>query len=452
MCRGGESEPQSQVTQRQFDGKLVSAQQAAPQEQCSALPARALRARKSSHLSPPTWAAWLPKPSNQNVEVASTCSGSTSPSDLSCPWTMEAGYQQNVEVGLGDQSTTLPAEFTYDMINVNTDQQVVFVPMAVPVGEAYQFDLPFLVPMDPMENGVQLIPVENWADANSSGMYFSEPQASDCFVGQLEHAAGQAEFSMGPLTGKVWQLSKDSKGCRQVQDAFENAGCDEERTALASELVGHVWEALKCMNANHVLQKCITVLRPDVAQFVIDELTQHGGKGVVQAAKHRFGCRVLQRLLEHCSQEQISPMVEVLLNDAVDLSSHTYGHYVMMHLFEQCDQDVVSRLASTLQQHLPNMTADGYIGAVIGKALNHTNTKACVSLAAGLLQEHAHVVVMACSRWGYAAVKQALVLVSASEQDKACKELAHCSPKLRSSRYGRLVATFVVELQAKASA
>jgi mRNA-binding protein PUF3 len=237
-----------------------------------------------------------------------------------------------------------------------------------------------------------------------------------------------------------------------VQDAFENSGCDEERTALASELVGHVWEALKCMNANHVLQKCITTIRPSTAQFVIDELSQHGPKGVVQAAKHRFGCRVLQRLLEQCMEEQMSSMVEVLLNDAVDLASHTYGHYVMMHIFEQGGQDVVSRLASTLQQHLPDMVADGYIGAVIGKALNHTNNEACVSLAAGLLQEHAHMVSMACSRWGYVAIKQALQLVSTFEQDKACNEIAYCSSKLRSSRYGRLVATFVMELQAKASA
>lgn len=123
-----------------------------------------------------------------------------------------------------------------------------------------------------------------------------------------------------------------------------------------------------------------------------------------------------------------------------------------MHIFEQCGQGVVSRLASTLTQHLPNMAADGYIGAVIGKALNHTNNEACISLAAGLLQEHAHMVVMACSRWGYVAVKQALQLVSAFEQDKACSELAHCASKLRSSRYGRLVATFVAELQVNASA
>lgn len=472
MCRGGESKPQSEVIEQQFkarwkpdEGQFKNAQQAAaPSERCLALPARALRGRVSSHSTPPTWAAWLPKhlqPKSlqQNPEAASTRSGSTDLTDLSGPWNMDTGFQQNVDGCCEDQLTSMPADM---YVNPSSDQQFVYVyqPMLMPVSEVS--DQTPWIPMEegvqlsdqtqwiPIEEGVQLIPFDSWADANNAGMYYPEPQVGDCFVGQLEQAACQNELSMSMLTGSVWQLSKDAKGCRQVQDAFENAG-DEERMALASELVGHVWEALKCMHANHVVQKCITTIRPSAAQFVIDELNQHGPKGIVQAAKHRFGCRILQRLLEQCTEEQMSPVVAVLLNDAVDLSSHTYGHYVMMHIFEQCGQDTVSTLASTLKQHLPNMIADGYIGGVIGKALIHTYNQACVSLAAGLLHEHVHMVTMACSRWGYLAVKQALQVVSPIEQEKALRQLWQCSAKLRLSRYGRLVSTFAAELQSNAS-
>lgn len=303
----------------------------------------------------------------------------------------------------------------------------------------------------PMEWVAVAIPIEqfdfeNWGDTSNTCMYYPEAQVGE-FYGEMDQGVCHGQTSTGPLAGRVWQLSKDSKKCRLVQDAFDEASCDEERIAIASELVGHVWESLKCMNANHVIQKCISTIRPDMAQFVIDELSQYGPKGVMQAAHHRFGCRILQRLLEHCSEEQMAPIVEVLLNSALDLSSHTYGHYVMMHLFEHCGPDVISRLAIILQQHVSSMAPDGYVGAVISKALAHSNNEACQSLAVRLLQELAPVIIMACSRWGYLAVKQALQLVPAPEQEKACSELARCSGKLRSSRYGRLVATHVTELQ-----
>lgn len=357
-------------------------------------------------------------------------------------WAMDSAIQNNMEVC--DDKMAMPADVGY--VGAGGEQPLVYIlqPVAfVPVDDVM-----------PAGDNMQLVRFDApgvWTDPNNACMYYPEQHVGECY-GQLEQPVCQGDLSMGPLTGKVWQLSRDAAGCRQVQDTFDNATCDEERVALASELVGHVWEALKCMHANHVIQKSITTNRPHVSQFVIDELTQHGAKGITQAARHRFGCRILQRLLEHCSEEQMSSIVEVLLSDAVDLSSHTYGHYVMQHLFEQCSPDVVSHLSYSLQQHLPNMIADGYVGAVIGKALNHVDNEACVSLAAGLLQEHAHMVVMACSRWGYLAIKQALQLVSTSDQEKAFAELTRCSNKLRSSRYGRLVASFVTELQSFASA
>lgn len=439
MCRGGES--QAEAVERQFEargqpdnGQLENGEQTTPPAHCFAMPARALRSRVSAHSARPTWAAWLPQDLQPQAE--------TTP-DLRSLWAVDPGLQQNIEV-CEDSLVVMSSDVGYA-----TEQQVVYLfqPVAwVPMEDVMPLEID-------QTQAVAFENFDNWSDANSSGMYYADPQMSGCY-GQFDQSACQGNLSIGPLPGKAWQLSRESKdGSRQVQDAFENASCDQEREALASELVGHVWEALKCMHANHVVQKCITTIRPQAAQFVIDELSHHGPKGILQAARHRFGCRILQRLLEHCTEEQMYQIIEVLLNDAVELSSHAYGHYVMQHIFEQCGSDVVSRLASILQQSLTNMDADGFVGSVIGKAFTHINNEACVSLASSLLQEHARVLVMACSRWGYLAVKTALQLVADAEQEKACSELASCSTKLRATRYGRLVATFVTELRGgKASA
>merc|ERR1719247_1621296 len=103
----------------------------------------------------------------------------------------------------------------------------------------------------------------------------------------------QTEPTAVQIAGNVWHLAREKEGCRLVQEALENATGDADRVALASEMRGRVWEALRCPNANFVLQKCIGVLRPQASQFIIDELRD---KGSSKAARHRFGCRVLQRL------------------------------------------------------------------------------------------------------------------------------------------------------------
>jgi len=111
----------------------------------------------------------------------------------------------------------------------------------------------------------------------------------------------------------VWRLSQDQKGCLKVQEALQGAGSDDARRAIAAELEGHVWEAMRCPHANHVVQKCIMTMRPHALQFIIDEIESRGAAGVRKIAKHQYGCRILQRLLEHCRPDQVQGLVEDLL-------------------------------------------------------------------------------------------------------------------------------------------
>ena len=55
-------------------------------------------------------------------------------------------------------------------------------------------------------------------------------------------------------------------------------------------------KCVKDQNGNHVIQKCIECVPPDLIQFIVDGFS---GK-VYSLASHPYGCRVIQRILEHC--------------------------------------------------------------------------------------------------------------------------------------------------------
>ncbi|CAJ1366785.1 unnamed protein product, partial [Effrenium voratum] len=127
------------------------------------------------------------------------------------------------------------------------------------------------------------------------------------------------------VVGRVWEYSQDSVGCREVQDAMDK--CDEATLVrMATELKDHVWDAACCPHANHVLQKCILALRPGKLQFIIDVFVHQ--RLVVQAARHKYGCRIIQRLIERCPSEQIEGLLRCLMKEAPLVSCHAYGNYV----------------------------------------------------------------------------------------------------------------------------
>lgn len=249
------------------------------------------------------------------------------------------------------------------------------------------------------------------------------------------------------VQGQVWIKARDAQGSREVQEAFDDASTLENggdvRRALAMELHSHVWEALKCPHANHVLQKCISTMRSSECQFVIDELVQLGERAIGQAARHRYGCRIYQRLFEHCTPKQMHGIVEILLRDAVALSTHIYGIYVMQHLLEHGSQSHVLQLTNVLTEHALTIAQDVQGPAVLSKALEHASSESRVTLANAILAEPAIPTTMGITRHGHHAAKLALQYAESSHKSAALAELTQQKTRLRTFRYGRALITFV---------
>jgi len=259
----------------------------------------------------------------------------------------------------------------------------------------------------------------------------------------MEYTRGMSEPSGASIAGRVWDLARDARGCREVQRALETTDTDEVRAAILSELKGHVWEAVRCPHANHVVQKGIVATRPEASQFIIDELMSGGTSaagGPSQAARHRYGCRILERLMEHCPPEQVRQLVESLVADTMALSRHPYGNYVMQHLLEHAFADQRHRLIAMLEQHARAAGSDCYARAVVSKALSRGTMEGQMALARALLREPGLLATMARTRHGHVAAKFVLQHFGGSEREEACRRLSADIASIRASRYGRYIA------------
>eukprot|EP00933_Yihiella_yeosuensis_P019503 TRINITY_DN15795_c1_g1_i2.p1 TRINITY_DN15795_c1_g1~~TRINITY_DN15795_c1_g1_i2.p1 ORF type:complete len:334 (+),score=66.47 TRINITY_DN15795_c1_g1_i2:70-1071(+) len=226
------------------------------------------------------------------------------------------------------------------------------------------------------------------------------------------------------VAGSVWKLAREQSGCREVQRALQEAVDEGTRLSLAEELRGHAWEALRCPHANHVLQKCISTMRPESSQFIIDELMEKGSGAALQVARHRYGCRILERLLEKCSSEQVSSLVNELVADSVALALHPFGKYVMHHLLEYCSKEQRRNCIDRLAQHISKLGRDPHATAVIGKALQHGSSQDQAKLARALLSESGLLAEMARGEMGSWSRVHATLAVQALEDSRE-KEIAY---------------------------
>merc|ERR1711977_211075 len=100
---------------------------------------------------------------------------------------------------------------------------------------------------------------------------------------------------------------------------------------IVAELYGHVRLAISSPHANFVIQRVIEVLPINSASFVAEELATFAA----EVARHRFGCRVLSRLVEHhlCGNGT-APSTNVLIDEVLRETDQLIHHNFARHVLE----------------------------------------------------------------------------------------------------------------------
>jgi len=185
------------------------------------------------------------------------------------------------------------------------------------------------------------------------------------------------------IVGRVWQMSQDKSQCHDVQRLLEESD-EKVKLAISEELRGHIWDAIQHPYANFVVQKCIETLRPSTSQFIIDELMP--GRLAQQAAQHKFGCRIIQRLLEYCRADQVYELVGQLLSEALALTRSTYGVYVIKHLLEYACSEHQSYLVDLLVTHASEICSSNISCSVVEALLQNGNDEERAALVSAIIK------------------------------------------------------------------
>ncbi|XP_028372057.1 pumilio homolog 2 isoform X5 [Phyllostomus discolor] len=172
------------------------------------------------------------------------------------------------------------------------------------------------------------------------------------------------------IRGHVLPLALQMYGCRVIQKALESISSDQQVISeMVKELDGHVLKCVKDQNGNHVVQKCIECVQPQSLQFIIDAF-----KGqVFVLSTHPYGCRVIQRILEHCTAEQTLPVLEELHQHTEQLVQDQYGNYVIQHVLEHGRPEDKSKIVSEIRGKVLALSQHKFASNVVEKCVTHAS-------------------------------------------------------------------------------
>jgi len=167
------------------------------------------------------------------------------------------------------------------------------------------------------------------------------------------------------IKGSIMELSLQMYGCRIVQKAFASLQ-DTYKVQLLQEFHGHVMDCIHDQNGNHVIQKIIETCSQLQLDFLYDQVFDK----VNQLSCHPYGCRVLQRMLEHSLNKRqlldlLGTCYEALLDDQ-------YGNYVIQHVLQYGRyQDREQLCQIVIRKDLLTLSKQKFASNVVEKLLKH---------------------------------------------------------------------------------
>jgi pumilio RNA-binding family len=230
-------------------------------------------------------------------------------------------------------------------------------------------------------------------------------------------------------------LALSANGTRVIQKAFEMTG-GESQINLSRRFHGTVRHLLDSHHGNHVLQKMIEMMPAHGVHFILEELNVFPG-GWADIVKHRFGCRVVQRLLEHCDSKFTAPIVAAVVVDIETFSKHPFANYVVQHILEYSHADRKRIVHALIQVGLPTLAQHRVASNTVERAFEHGGHECQLALAEAILSTPNAIVEMGCSRYGSFTVRRMLDVLQEPHHSLAVQQLATAIPSLRSSKHGR---------------
>jgi hypothetical protein len=176
----------------------------------------------------------------------------------------------------------------------------------------------------------------------------------------------------------------DAQDTRSVQERLERKD-KATIAALHAELPGRVGKLMANNNANHVLQAIFKNLPPgnELCLLVVQELQGQAA----DVAMHRYGCRVLCRMLEHRGTSQQGLLLaDEALRRGESLLTSQYGSPVAECVLEFGSPPQQQRILDMLKSRV-TLARDKYGSHVMERALEHANEASRAELVESLMQQ-----------------------------------------------------------------
>lgn len=205
----------------------------------------------------------------------------------------------------------------------------------------------------------------------------------------------------------------------------------------------------------------------DAIDFIVSAVLEQQGI-VSELCIHTYGCRVIQRILENCSDRQTRPILDAIFADIHSLIKDQFGNYVIQHILEQGkDPEDKNKIVKSIKGKVIELSNHKFASNVVEKCLEYGSEKdrkeiideflestsyelgeEVVSLGGGSLNGALYTMMK--DRYGNYVIQKCIEVSKGKQREVLVKKITACANVLRKqANYSRHVYNFIEKMSSE---
>lgn len=251
----------------------------------------------------------------------------------------------------------------------------------------------------------------------------------------LEHCTNaQRDQIVEAIADDLVTISLNMHGTRAVQKTIDFISTPAQTQAIICAFSRNVVTLIKDLNGNHVIQKCLNRLSAANNQFIYDAVAAK----CVDVSTHRHGCCVLQRCIDHASDEQRLQLVQQITMYSLTLVQDPFGNYVVQYVLDLNDSAYTESVTHQFLGHVCELSTQKFSSNVMEKCIRVAEPSLRKQLVSELIESAGLEALLRDSFANYV-VQTCLDYAEPAQRAQLVECIRPILPSIRNTPYGKRI-------------
>lgn len=167
------------------------------------------------------------------------------------------------------------------------------------------------------------------------------------------------------IRGKIYLIATNSYGTRGFQKMLEYTTSDTDYEILKDFLTSNVFNLIKDVNGNHVVQKIIQIIPANKNSFILNEIIKH----IVDISKLKQGSCVFQKVIDKSIDSDKKNLIMMIIKNIDKLINDEFGNFIVQHIVNLKIEEYNNLVFDYVKSNFVTLSKQKYSSNVIDKCI-----------------------------------------------------------------------------------